>query len=215
MQQLADIEESLTLFTEGIAGKYLHIKASEEFVSHLGLKLDLLGAGQTQDTIYLPNELDAPSSGAYRFLVMEQIGQRECGTFRFRFDQALDKVKVLKNLYSPPKDLTPRTGDYYLLFNCFSHPSLASELFFLLEKARVIGHLLRHYPGLKRHIDHFFDHTAVVTGPSEDPLENAKSYLQGHACNSQWKLIYEAIDDLKQKKNQFMTRPTTFVSCMS
>ena len=71
MQQLADIEESLTLFTEGIAGKYLHIKASEEFVSHLGLKLDLLGAGQTQDTIYLPNELDAPSSGAYRFLVME------------------------------------------------------------------------------------------------------------------------------------------------
>ena len=50
MQQLADIEESLTLFTEGIAGRYLHIKASEEFVSHLGLKLDLLGAGQTQDT---------------------------------------------------------------------------------------------------------------------------------------------------------------------
>ena len=100
MQQLANIEESLTLFTEGIAGKYLHIKASEEFVSHLGLKLDLLGAGQTQDTIYLPNELDAPSSGAYRFLVMEQIGQRECGTFRFRFDQALDKVEVLKNLYS-------------------------------------------------------------------------------------------------------------------
>ena len=112
MQQLADIEESLTLFTEGIAGKYLHIKASEEFVSHLGLKLDLLGAGQTQDTIYLPNELDAPSSGAYRFLVMEQIGQRECGTFRFRFDQALEKVEVLKNLYSHRKDLTPRTGDY-------------------------------------------------------------------------------------------------------
>ena len=74
MQQLADIEESLTLFSEGIAGRYLHIKASEEFVSHLGLKLDLLGAGQTHDTIYLPNELDAPSSGAYRFLVMEQIG---------------------------------------------------------------------------------------------------------------------------------------------
>ena len=48
MQQLADIEESLTLFTEGIAGRYLHIKASEEFVSHLGLKLDLLGAGQTK-----------------------------------------------------------------------------------------------------------------------------------------------------------------------
>ena len=180
MQQLADIEESLTLFTEGIAGRYLHIKASEEFVSHLGLKLDLLGAGQTQDTIYLPDKLDAPSSGAYRFLVMEQIGQRECGTFRFRFERALQQVDTLKNLYRPPKDLTPRTGDYYLLFNCFSHPSLASELFFLLEKARVIGHLLRHYPGLKRHIDHYFDHTGGITGPSEDPLENAKSYLQGH-----------------------------------
>ena len=85
------------------------------------------------------------------------------GPFVSALTKALDKVKVLKNLYSPPKDLTPRTGDYYLLFNCFSHPSLASELFFLLEKARVIGHLLRHYPGLKRHIDHFFDHTAEVT----------------------------------------------------
>ena len=200
MQQLADIEESLTLFTEGIAGRYLHIKASEEFVSHLGLKLDLLGAGQTQDTIYLPDKLDAPSSGAYRFLVMEQIGQRECGTFRFRFERALQQVETLKNLYRPPKDLTPRTGDYYLLFNCFSHPSLASELFFLLEKARVIGHLLRHYPGLKRHIDHYFDHTGGITGPSEDPLENAKSYLQGHACDNHWNLIYEAIDELKQHR---------------
>ena len=96
MQQLADIEETLTLFTEGIAGKYLHIKASDEFVSRLGLTLDLLGSGQTQDTIFLPNELNAPSSASYRFLVMEQIGQRECGTFQFRFEQALDRIEALR-----------------------------------------------------------------------------------------------------------------------
>ena len=101
MQQLADIEESLALFTEGIAGKYLHIKASDEFVSHLGLKLDLLGSGQTQDTIYLPDELDAPSSASYRFLVMEQIGQRECETFAFRFGEALSQIEMLRTIYKP------------------------------------------------------------------------------------------------------------------
>ena len=56
MQQLADIEESLTLFTEGIAGRYLHIKASEEFVSHLGLKLDLLGAAVSYTHLTLPTK---------------------------------------------------------------------------------------------------------------------------------------------------------------
>ncbi len=197
MQQLADIEETLALFTEGIAGKYLHIKASDEFVSRLGLKLDLLGSGQTQDTIFLPNELDAPSSASYRFLVMEQIGQRECGTFQFRFEQALDLIAALKEIYRPPKDLTPRTGDYYLLFGCFSKPSLASEFFFLLEKARIIGHLLKRYPGLKRHIEIYFEHINQYVNPTHDPLENAKIHLQGNNCDPQWTLIYNALDDLK------------------
>ncbi len=198
MQQLADIEETLTLFTEGIAGRYLHIKASDEFVSRLGLTLDLLGSGQTQDTIFLPNELNAPSSASYRFLVMEQIGQRECGTFQFRFEQALNRIEALRAIYTTPRDLTPRTGDYYLLFGCFPKPSLASEIFFLLEKARVIGHLLRRYPGLKRHIEVYFEHIGRDSYPTQDPLENAKNHLQGNDCDPQWATLYKAMDELKQ-----------------
>ena len=200
MQQLADIEESLALFTEGIAGKYLHIKASDEFVSHLGLKLDLLGSGQTQDTIYLPDELDAPSSASYRFLVMEQIGQRECETFAFRFEEALSQIEMLRTIYKPPKDLTPRTGDFYLLFNCFSRPSLASEVFFLLEKARVIGHLLRQYPGLIRHVERYFEHVSRYSDLSQDPLENGKQHLQGKMGDPHWDLLYKAMDKLRGPK---------------
>ena len=199
MQQLIDIEEVLALFTEGIAGKYLHIKASDEFVSHQGLKLDQLGSGQTQDTIFLPNELDAPSAAAYRFLVMEQIGQRECGTFRFRFEEALKLVPELKEIYKAPKDLTPRTGDYFLLFNCFSKPSLASEIFFLLEKARVLGHLRRSYPGLKRHIESYFDHLSSTWIPTGDPIDEGKNHLCMRVQDGHSSSLCSALDQLEQQ----------------
>ena len=113
MQLLAEVEETLALFTEGIAGRYYHIRASDEFGGHKRFNLNADGTGQSSDTVFLPEQLDAPTSGAYRVLVMEQIGLRECGTFSFRMDKALQNIPALVARYEPPPALSARTGDFH------------------------------------------------------------------------------------------------------
>ena len=74
---------------------------------------------------------------------------------RFRLAEALDRLPELAARYSQPADYSPRTGDYRLLFDCFSLPTLAERLFLLFEHMRIQGHLLRSYPGLARHLTAF------------------------------------------------------------
>jgi len=181
MQALAKIEEPLALFTEGIAGRYFHIKTSDEFASHRRLSLGDDGTGQTSDTLFLPEMLDAPDQASYRVLVMEQIGLRECHTFSFRMQRALHEVEGLGARYKEPRGLTARTGDFHLLFGCFAQPGLAADLFNLLEKGRVMGHLLRTYPGLKRHADRYHAHLLSLASPSTDALVSGKRHIWGEA----------------------------------
>ena len=98
MQLLADHEETLALFAEGIAGRYFHIRASDEFSGHKRFTLSAEGTGMSSDTVYLPEQLDAPDRAGYRVLLMEQLGLRECGTFSFRLEQALQQVAELAEL---------------------------------------------------------------------------------------------------------------------
>jgi len=196
---LADIEETLALFTEGMAGQYLHIKSSEEFASHHNLALANNGTGQTQDTVYLPETIDAPGVGGYRVLVMEQIGLRECGTYDFRFNDALSRVKGLSERYQAPRDLTPRSGDYQLLFGCFRYSGLAAEFFNILERARVFGHLARNYPGLIPHSHDLYGYYQATQAPSSDPLQLALRHLWGDEhLPHQWQDIYATLDRLSQ-----------------
>ena len=116
MASLAASEDTLALFTEGIAGRYFHIKATEEFANHRRLAYHSDRAGQAGDALYLPEYVDAPDQSCYRVLVMEQLGLRECGTFTFRMDQGLAKIPELAARYTPPKGTTARTGDFFLLF---------------------------------------------------------------------------------------------------
>lgn len=192
MQQLAEIEEPLALFTEGIAGRYFHIRTSEEFASHRRLALGDDGTGQTSDTIFLPESLDAPAPASYRVLVMEQIGLRECGTFGFRMSQALDTIPSLAARYEPPRGLTARTGDFHLLFGSFDQPGLAADIFNLLEKARILGHLQRTYPGLKRHIAQYHNYLLSLIGPSTDAMVSGKRQVWGEPAEH-WPLFGQSL----------------------
>ena len=83
--QLADVEAALGLFAEGIAGRYLHIRSGNEFAANSRLKLNVEVTGQNNDTLFLPESLATGSPSAYRVLVMEQIGMRECDTLNFEW----------------------------------------------------------------------------------------------------------------------------------
>ncbi|MGK0258370.1 MAG: hypothetical protein ACI96M_001803, partial [Candidatus Azotimanducaceae bacterium] len=196
MLALADIEDTLALFTEGIAGRYFHIKASDEFASHRRLALGLEGTGQSTDTLYLPEQLDGPSLASYRVLVMEQIGLRECGTFSFRMSRALDQIPLLAEKYEEPKGLSPRTGDFQMLFGLFAQPGLAADIFNLMEKARVLGHLKRTYPGLKRHIAHYHAHLLTLASGASDAFITARRHLWGEP-SSDWQAITVWLDQLQ------------------
>jgi hypothetical protein len=193
---LADIEDTLALFTEGIAGRYFHIKASDEFASHRRLALGLEGTGQSTDTLYLPEQLDGPSLASYRVLVMEQIGLRECGTFSFRMSRALDQIPLLAEKYEEPKGLSPRTGDFQMLFGLFAQPGLAADIFNLMEKARVLGHLERTYPGLTRHIAHYHAHLLTLASGASDAFITARRHLWGEP-SSDWQAITVLLDQLQ------------------
>ena len=103
MAELAACEDTLSLFTEGIAGRYFHIKATDEFANARRLLFDTARAAQSSDAIYLPEQVDAPDHSCYRVLVMEQLGLRECGTFSFRIADGLAQVPELLARYQEPK----------------------------------------------------------------------------------------------------------------
>ena len=112
----------------------------------LRLKLNVEGDGQNSDTLFLPESLTTGSPSAYRVLVMQQIGMRECDTLQFRMNAALARLPQLAAIHTPSPEAGPRVGDYRLLFDCFSAPAIAEDLFLLFEDMRIQSHLLRHYP---------------------------------------------------------------------
>jgi hypothetical protein len=195
---LADHEATLALFTEGIAGRDFHIKASDEFASHRRLALGVEATGQTSDTLFLPEQLDAPDRGSYRVLVMEQIGLRECGTFAFRMATALERSPLLRSHYRPPRGVTPRTGDFHLLFGSFAQPGLAADIFNLLEKSRVLAHLRRTYPGLRAHLRRYHGHLIANAPASTDPLVTGHRHIWGEtAAFGPWHELGAALDTLQ------------------
>lgn len=199
MADLAACEDTLSLFTEGIAGRYFHIRATDEFANARRLVFDAASAAQSSDAIYLPEQVDAPDHSCYRVLVMEQLGLRECGTFSFRMAEGLERVAELAARYRPAKSTSARTGDFQLLFGTFEQSGIAAELFNLLEKARVQGHLLRTYPGLQRHLRAYHDHLLLHQSIDDDPFNNGYCHLWGEPyTNPLWEGLTQILDQLAQ-----------------
>jgi nitric oxide reductase NorD protein len=159
MIALSDVEDTLTLFCEGIAGRYLHIKPTREFVSRR-LHMDANETGQTPDSLYFPERIDAPHPEVYHVLALEQIGQRECETFRFSLLRAHEKLPAYSRLQGTGHERAVATApsDLSAFFALFEHPALARELFFALEFARVYGHLGRIYPGIVLHAQRYYQY---------------------------------------------------------
>ncbi len=153
--------------------------------------------GQTTDTIFLPEQLDASHPAAYRVLVLEQLGLRECGTFRFRMDTALAQLPALRERYVEPRGLTPRTGDFHRFFGTFEHPALAAELFNTFEKARVLAHIQHVYPGSRRHVQAYHAHLLSLVGPSADALLAARRHIWGEPAR-QWPTLGATLDALAE-----------------
>lgn len=155
MVALIDVEAALTLFAEGIAGRYYHVKPTSEFSGRQFALADDQTA-MAIDTVYVPDELDYPDAAAYRVLVMLQLGQKEFGTYRFNLTNAKARIPGLAEL--PPPDARIRASDFTLFFAHVPHPGLLKRLFMACEQVRITARLVARYPGLIRHLDGYRAH---------------------------------------------------------
>ncbi|MEC8491961.1 MAG: hypothetical protein VXY76_03615, partial [Pseudomonadota bacterium] len=192
---LADVESSLALFAEGIAGRYLHIRSNQEFAANPKLTLEESG-GQNSDTLFLPESVATTHASTYRVLAMEQIGLRECDTLSFRMETAVEQIPSLLERFQPDPNAGPRVGDYRLLFTSFSQPTLAEDLFLLFEETRIQAHLQRAYPGLTKHLQAYHGSLLASEIPV-DLLEQAKRWRMGEPLmlsgTELQRTLYEAI----------------------
>ena len=193
---LADVESSLALFAEGIAGRYLHIRSNQEFAANPKLTLEESG-GQNSDTLFLPESVATTHASTYRVLAMEQIGLRECDTLSFRMETAVEQIPSLLQRFQPDPNAGPRVGDYRLLFTSFSQPALAEDLFLLFEETRIQAHLQRTYPGLTKHLQAYHGYLLQSQVPA-DLLEQAKRWRMGEPLmlsdSGLQRTLFEAIE---------------------
>ena len=193
---LADVESSLALFAEGIAGRYLHIRSNQEFAANPKLTLEESG-GQNSDTLFLPESVATTHASTYRVLAMEQIGLRECDTLSFRMETAIEQIPSLLQRFQPDPNAGPRVGDYRLLFTSFSQPALAEDLFLLFEETRIQAHLQRAYPGLTKHLQAYHGYLLQSQVPA-DLLEQAKRWRMGEPLmlsdSGLQRTLFEAIE---------------------
>ena len=149
---LTDVQRSLALFAEGIAGRYHHIRAVEESPDGEAGALQQ-NASHDAGALYLPESIDwFPSKGlnaaAYRVTALYQLGFREFGTYRFDIATARERIAALR-LRTPPA--AHRESDIALFFAHFEVPELARALFHIIEMARVRAAVVRRYPGADRY----------------------------------------------------------------
>lgn len=163
MIHLADVESRLTLFVEGIAGRYYHIKPTSEFSSRR-LAIDPAQSALTADTLLLPESLEAQEPAFYRVLALQQLGSAEFGTALFTIAEARARIPSLAARIAPAFD--PRCSDLETFYGHVAQPGLLQRLFAICEGARVNAHVRHHYPGIKAHQDAYH---GFVRERSDDP----------------------------------------------
>jgi hypothetical protein len=155
MIALTDVEAELALFAEGIAGRYYHVKPVSEFASRQ-IDLPAEQTAMATDTVYVPDELDYHDTAAYRVLVMQQLGHREFGTYRFNMAAASERLSGLGG-YQPPERRV-RESDFSIFFRHVAAPGILKRTFAVCENVRVVHRLLVRYPGLLPHLTRFRSH---------------------------------------------------------
>ena len=149
----------LALFAEGIAGRVVHIKSTTEFPGETGPVIgagDGVAARHDSRSIYLPDVIEhfadeSLNAAVYRLAVLDELGFREFGTYRFDMQTARRRVPGLPTRESSALGL--RESDLTLFFHCLPSPTLARILFRVVEIARIQAAVARRYPGTGRYRD--------------------------------------------------------------
>jgi hypothetical protein len=194
--QFSDIQRVLALFAQGIAGSPLHLKPFERNPAS-GRAGRIFTDGTS---IHLPDaighfESRTHNHGAYRVVVLHQIGYLRFGTFGFNLGEAALRMAL-------PAARPPATGsvqrvlrlvparhvpDLEHFFDLGARPAWLKRVFVTLEDLRIDTLLRRRYPGARADINRVLAHAlagraAMVTRrPAAFLLEALVRYSLGEA----------------------------------
>ncbi len=164
---LSDIQRVLALFAQGIAGAPLHLKPFERNPAP-----GRAGRIHTDGTsIHLPVSMGdfdtrTHNHGAYRVVVLHQIGYLRFGTFAFSLDEAARRMRL-------PAARPPAAGsaqrvlrlvparhvpDLERFFDLGARPAWLRRVFVTLEDLRIDTLLRRRYPGARADIERVLAH---------------------------------------------------------
>ncbi len=180
---LADAQRVLSLFAQGLSGRYLHLKPTDALTGNFrpdGITMD--GAA-----VYLPNAVALFDStrhnlGVYKIAVLHQLGFFECGTFDFSFAHARALIANLPADRTHPSD---RALDLERFFALWEAPTLMRRLFMMLEDMRIDLSLRRRYPGAQADLQRVLAHALLhrpdilLLGPFAALLEGLVQYSLG------------------------------------
>ena len=177
---LSDVQRTLTLFTQGLAGRYLHLKAAEPAPEAEGGNKKTYGT-QDHAALYLPEAMSSFDNarhniGAYRIAVLHQLGFFECGTYGFRLAGAQARLPGLpEEKYSWEMSRAP---DLERFFGLWPAPVLMRQVFMTLEGLRIDVAMRRRYPGARADLARVLAQ-ALASRPDRAELPLFASLLEG------------------------------------
>jgi len=149
---LVEAQRLLSLFAQGISGRYFHLKP----LALLQAEFRLGRPTSDELTLFLPDAVEEfakprQNLGFYKVAVMHQLGFFEFESWAFDLAEARRRVPGLASREAERARAEP--GELEMFFSCFPERRLVRRLFGVLEDYRVDCGLARAYPGLQQDLN--------------------------------------------------------------
>ena len=152
--ELEKVQSTLSMYANALAGSEMQIQPASE-ITHKNIGWVSVELATTDgSSIYLPEMVDQKDSKQENFswlkvVTTHQVGHLEFGSFGFDFKQDGERFNTLRQQVSEGLRVEPATTAIASFFDIFPERALASDVFSVVEDARVDHDLTGRYRGLE------------------------------------------------------------------
>ncbi|MDY6842945.1 MAG: VWA domain-containing protein [Thermodesulfobacteriota bacterium] len=165
---LDEVRGPLQLYINGISGRCLSVKSTEEGLSGSLSSSPWIFPFSDSENVYLPPFVQSFSTYEenyffYRMLAAHQAGYYQSHTFGFSLVHFIAKKAqhLILKWWKPQFNKRDLHGNFFshlqAFFHLFKYPELVRIIFTIVEDGRVDAHLRHNYPGLKKDIQPYIN----------------------------------------------------------
>jgi len=209
---LSQIVQPLIHYVHARTGLPLHIRPVSE-INNEGAAIQVCSDGTT---IYLPDEIGLFSNRRdnvrlYKSLLRFEAGLCEFNTFHFDLEKVLDKID--KPGLAKNQDLITPDPDYF--FSLFQHPTMAEDLFNVIEQGRIRLCLSHHYRGMIRHSLPMIQREAIrifKQAENAPPIFYLYARIALNIPKKHCQVVFNDLENIVQSINNALTHEMTVES---